>query len=105
MQVKRSPRHAARIVAVVGGYGWPAWHDRRDALRMTGPQAGMNDRPRLDGVRFPLVLLVVFLLAAAALGISPHYRQDWLIAAGARLRRRWSPPGADESVASADVQV
>jgi hypothetical protein len=51
------------------------------------------------------VLLVVFLLAAAALGISPHYRQDWLIAAGAMLRRRWSPPGADESVTSADVQV
>jgi hypothetical protein len=65
----------------------------------------MNDRPRLDGVRFPLVLLAVFLLAAAALGISPHYRQDWLIAAGAMLRRRWSPPCADESAASADAQV
>jgi hypothetical protein len=65
----------------------------------------MNDRSRLDGVRFPLVLLAVFLFAAAALGISPHYCQDWLIAAGAMLWRRWSPPGADESVTSADVQV
>jgi hypothetical protein len=46
-----------------------------------------------------------FLFAAAALGISPHYCQDWLIAAGAMLWRRWSPPGADESVGSADVQV
>jgi putative membrane protein len=79
MQVKRSPGHVAHIVAAVGGCRWPAWHDRRDALRMTGPQAGMNDRPRLDGARFPLVLLAVFLVAAAALGISPHYRQDWLM--------------------------
>lgn len=39
----------------------------------------MNDRPRLDGARFPLVLLAVFLVAAAALGISPRYRQDWLM--------------------------
>jgi len=85
---------------------WPAWHDRRDALRTTGPQAGMNDRsiqagwsPLSAGAagRFPA--------RGSSLGISPHYRQDWLIAAGAMLRRRWSPPGADESVTSADVQV
>lgn len=39
----------------------------------------MNDRPRLDGARFPLVLLAVFLAEAVALGISPRYRQDWLM--------------------------
>jgi len=48
----------------------------------------MNDRSRLDGVRFPLVLLVVFLLAAAA---SASHRTT--------ARTGWSPParcfGAD----------
>ncbi|WP_426689608.1 DUF2238 domain-containing protein [Rhodanobacter ginsengiterrae] len=39
----------------------------------------MNDRPRLEGTRFLLLLLAVFLLAAVALGISPRYRQDWLM--------------------------
>ena len=29
--------------------------------------------------RWPVTLLVVFLLAAIALGIAPHYRQDWLL--------------------------
>jgi putative membrane protein len=57
----------------------PAWHDRRDALRMTESQAGMNDRHGSQGARFPLVLLAVFLVAAVVLGISPRYRQDWLM--------------------------
>ena len=39
----------------------------------------MNDRSRSKGVRFPLSLLVVFLAVAVALGIAPHYRQDWLL--------------------------
>ena len=39
----------------------------------------MNDRHGPQSVRFPLLLLAVFLVAAAALGISPHYRQDWLM--------------------------
>lgn len=46
---------------------------------MTESQAGMNDRHRSQGARFPLVLLAVFLVAAVVLGISPRYRQDWLM--------------------------
>jgi putative membrane protein len=29
--------------------------------------------------RFPLLLLAIFLALSAALGIAPHYRQDWLL--------------------------
>lgn len=39
----------------------------------------MNDRNRLQGARFPLLLLAVFLVVAVALGIAPRYRQDWLM--------------------------
>lgn len=39
----------------------------------------MNDQHKLQDARFPLLLLAVFLVVAVALGISPHYRQDWLL--------------------------
>lgn len=39
----------------------------------------MNDRHGSQGARFPLLLLAVFLVVAAALGIAPRYRQDWLL--------------------------
>jgi putative membrane protein len=44
-----------------------------------GWQAAMNDRPGSKDARFPLLLLAVFLVVAVALGIAPHYRQDWLL--------------------------
>lgn len=44
-----------------------------------GWQPGMNDRSRSKDARFPLLLLAVFLVVAVALGIAPHYRQDWLL--------------------------
>src|SRR3546814_10114328 len=44
-----------------------------------GWQPGMNDRSRSKDARFPLLLLAVFLAVAVALGIAPHYRQDWLL--------------------------
>jgi putative membrane protein len=39
----------------------------------------MNDRAPSKDARFPLLLLAVFLVVAVALGIAPHYRQDWLL--------------------------
>ncbi|HEY8329330.1 MAG TPA: DUF2238 domain-containing protein [Rhodanobacter sp.] len=39
----------------------------------------MNDRQRQHGNRLPVTLLAAFVIAAIALGISPHYRQDWLM--------------------------
>jgi putative membrane protein len=44
-----------------------------------GWQPGMNDRSRSQDARFPLLLLAAFLVVAVALGIAPHYRQDWLL--------------------------
>jgi putative membrane protein len=75
MQVRRSGRHAAQIVAVARGR-----HGMIGTTRSAdGMQAGMNERPGKEGSRFPLLLLAVFLVAAVALGIAPRYRQDWLM--------------------------
>jgi putative membrane protein len=65
----------ARIVAAGAGargiigttHGAGGWH------------TAMNDRSGSKGARFPLLLLAVFLVVAVALGIAPHYRQDWLL--------------------------
>jgi putative membrane protein len=34
---------------------------------------------RSGAARYPLILLIVFLVWTAVLGVSPHYRQDWLL--------------------------
>ena len=75
MQVKRPDARRARIVAAgAGAHGMiGATHD------VDGWQPGMNDRSRSKDARFPLLLLAAFLVVAVALGIAPHYRQDWLL--------------------------
>ena len=75
MQVKRPGTRRARIVAACGGARGiiDATHDAE------GWQTAMNDRPGSKDARFPLLLLAVFLVVAVALGIAPHYRQDWLL--------------------------
>ena len=75
MQVKRPDARRARIVAAgAGARGMiGATHD------VDGWQPGMNDRSRSKDAHFPLLLLTVFLVVAVALGIAPHYRQDWLL--------------------------
>ena len=75
MQVKRPGARRARIVAAAararGIIG--TTHDAEEW------QTAMNDRPGSKDARFPLLLLAVFLVVAVALGIAPHYRQDWLL--------------------------
>src|SRR5512139_57092 len=39
----------------------------------------MGERCRGASARFGLTLLVLFALAATALGVAPRYRQDWLL--------------------------